>query len=103
MPNIAPLTWCSPHLFDEFNRSSVETTLAAKPGLQLALVRYRTDRPHPVDWVQNLADIDSQKIVWANDLGPQENQELIRYYKDRTVWLVEPDGKAQQVSPYPAF
>ncbi len=103
MPNIAPLTWCSPHLFDEFNRSSVETALEAKPGVHLALVRYGTDRAHPVDWVQNLADIDSQKVVWANDLGPQDNKELIRYYKDRKVWLVEPDNMTQQLSPYPAF
>jgi hypothetical protein len=103
MPNIAPLTWCSPHLFDEFNRSSVETALEPKPGRHLALVRYRTDHPHPVDWVQNLADIDSQRIVWANDLGPQENEELIRYYKDRKVWLVEPDKTTQQLTSYPGF
>ena len=104
LPNIVPLTWCSPHLFDELNRGSVQTALESKPGPQLALVRYRHDRVHPVDWVQNLADIDRQKVVWANDLGPQQNQELIDYFKDRKVWLVEPDKlPSQQISQYERF
>jgi hypothetical protein len=30
-----------------------------------------------------------------------ENLELIHYYKDRTVWLVQPDAKPAQVSLYP--
>jgi len=99
-PQMMPLTWCSPHVFDELNRASVQTALESKGGLQLALVRYRRDRIQPVVWVQNLADIDSQKVVWANDLGPQQNKELIDYFKDRKVWLVEPDKPPPQISPY---
>jgi hypothetical protein len=29
------------------------------------------------------------------------NRELIDYYKDRKVWLVEPDSFPATVSPYP--
>jgi hypothetical protein len=29
-----------------------------------------------------------------------ENLELMNYYKDRTVWLVQPDSKPAQVSLY---
>jgi hypothetical protein len=29
------------------------------------------------------------------------NLELIRYYKDRHVWLVQPDSQSEEVSPYP--
>jgi hypothetical protein len=29
------------------------------------------------------------------------NAELIRYYHDRNVWLVEPDVRQGEVSPYP--
>ena len=87
---------------DELNRARVQTTLESKPGLQLALVRYRHDRLQPVDWVANLANIDSQKVIWANDLELKQNQELIEYFKDRKVWLVEPDKlPQQQISPYP--
>jgi hypothetical protein len=29
------------------------------------------------------------------------NLELIKYYRDRHVWLVEPDSTPATVSPYP--
>jgi hypothetical protein len=64
-----PLTWASPHLFDELSRAPVQAAHEAKPGLHLALVRYRRDHLQPVDWVQNLADIDNQKVIWAHDMG----------------------------------
>jgi hypothetical protein len=41
-----------------------------------------------------------QKVVWANDMGPQQNQELIEYFKDRKVWLVEPDVIPTKISDY---
>jgi hypothetical protein len=100
LPQMAPLTWCSPHLFEQFSREQVQAALESRPGPQLALVRYSHDRLQPVDWVQNLADIDHQKVVWANDLGRQQNRELIDYFKDRHVWLVEPDKVPPQISPY---
>jgi hypothetical protein len=103
MPPMMPLTWCSPHVFDELDRTPIQAEIESKPGLHLALVRYRQDRMQPVDWVQNLADINNQKLIWANDMGPVQNQELIDYFKDRKVWLVEPDKTTTQISPYPIF
>ena len=91
MPRTVPLTWCSPHLFENLSRGPVQTALESKPGFHLALVRYPNEGPEPVDWVQNLADIDRQKVVWANDLGVESNQKLLLYFKDRQVWLVEPN------------
>jgi len=32
-------------------------------------------------------------VVWARDMGPEKNRELLDYYKDRRAWLVEPDEK----------
>ncbi len=101
VPQMVPLTWCSPHLFEQFSRERVQAALESRPGLQLALVRYQNDRLQPVDWVQNLADIDRQKVVWANDMGTRRNQELMNYFKDRQVWLVEPSKIPPQISPYP--
>ena len=40
-------------------------------------------------------------VVWARDMGAAKNQELIDYYKDRRVWLVEPDEKPVRVTPHP--
>lgn len=100
LPQAVPITWCSPHLFNESNRERVQAMLESQPGLQVALVRYPPENLEPVDWVQNLADIDRQKVIWASDMGSQQNQELIDYFKDRHVWLVEPVKIPPQVSPY---
>ena len=35
------------------------------------------------------------------DMGAARNQELIDYYPDRQVWLVEPDKDSAQWGPYP--
>jgi hypothetical protein len=34
-------------------------------------------------------------------MDPADNKELIDYYRDRKVWLVEPDAHPPTVSPYP--
>jgi len=52
------------------------------------------------EWVYNGADIDDQKVVWAQDMGPAENEELIRYYKHRDVWLLEADDQPPKLDPY---
>ena len=63
-------------------------------------MRYRPDHEILEEWVYNGADIDGSKVVWARDMGAAKNQELIDYYKDRRVWLVEPDEKPVRVTPY---
>jgi hypothetical protein len=52
------------------------------------------------EWVQNAADIDRARIVWASDLGDADNEKLERYYPDRTAWLVEPDAHPPRLTPY---
>jgi len=52
--------------------------------------------------VYNPADIDGAKVLWARDMGPSQNKELIDYFRDRTVWLVEADDTPATVSPYRA-
>jgi len=80
-------------------RARVEDELRAIPGDHLVLVRVG---PHPQsdsDWVYNDADIDSAKIVWARDMG-EKNQELLDYYKNRQVWLMDTDQDFPQLRPY---
>jgi hypothetical protein len=33
-------------------------------------------------------------------MGPADNRELMQYYGDRQVWLVEPDAHPISLSPY---
>ena len=58
----------------------------------MVFVRYSPEHTFR-EWVHNGADIDASHIVWARDLGAAENEKLLRYYPQRTAWLLEPDTK----------
>ena len=82
-------------------RARVVADLSKNPGGQLAILRYAPDHFIFEEWVYNSPDIDGSKIVWAREMDPASNAELLRYYKDRKVWLIEPDFNPPRVSPYP--
>lgn len=95
-PNLWPLER-PPEVLE---RSHVLARLERLEGKQLAIVRYAPNHDPTNEWVYNEADIDASKVVWARDMGAAKNQELLDYYKDRQVWLVEPDSQPPHVSPY---
>jgi hypothetical protein len=93
--------WYGPDHFGT-ERERVHETFERQPGRQLVLVRY-SDKHNPLDeWVYNPADIADAKVVWAREMDSADNRELIEYYRDRTVWLVQPDSLPAIVSPWPA-
>jgi hypothetical protein len=70
-------------------RYAVEIYLESHfPGRQLIFVQYGPDHSPDSEWVYNSPEIDAQKIVWAHDLGKNEDQRLINYYSNRSVWRV---------------
>ena len=81
-------------------RARVDAGLEQLPGRQLVIVRYSPDHDPFDDWVYNAADIDGSKVVWAREMHVANDLELIQYYKDRNVWLVQPDKQPAEVSPY---
>jgi len=96
------ITWFGPLGFG-VERAQVEAQLNQLPGRQLAIVRYGVNHDSAgEDWVYNSADIDNSKVVWARDMNQVDNRELIHYYADRKVWLVESDESPVKVVPYPA-
>jgi len=52
------------------------------------------------EWVYNEADIDNAKVIWARDMGASSNEELITYFRDRRVWLIDADEKPPRPVPY---
>jgi len=83
-------------------RAATLARLQELPGRQLAIVHYGPD--HEIcfhEWVYNEADIDRAKVIWARDMGAAKNAELINYFKDRHVWLLEPDEDPPRLSRYP--
>lgn len=83
--------WTRVHLIDRLKR---------EPGRQLVIVRYGPGHVVDDEYVYNSADIDSAQIVWARDMGPAQNEDLIHYFPDRHVWLVQPDESPPRLLPY---
>jgi len=83
----------------EIDRARIQAQLSRLPGQHLVIVHYsRRDIPS-VEWVYNRADIDNSKVVWARDMGPAENQELLRYFANRRVWYVD-RSSGSMIAPY---
>ena len=83
-------------------RARVAAQLDSFPGPQLVLVRYSFSHDPMLEWVYNGADIDHQKVVWARDMGSQNNQELLDFYNSRRVWLLDADARPPRLSEYSA-
>ncbi len=91
-------TWFGPQHFGT-ERAQIEAWLDQQPGKQLVIVRYWGNH-YPFDeWVYNEADIDGSKVIWARDAS--DNLELVRYYRDRKVWVAEPDAIPARITLYP--
>jgi hypothetical protein len=72
-------------------REQILRQLTSAGGKHLVLVRYGEDHNVHEEWVYNAADIDSAAVVWARDLGPERNQELLDYFQGRQIWIAEPE------------
>ena len=84
---------------DPEHRLAIDAQLDSAPGRQLVFVRYWPEHGYH-EWIHNGADIDSQRVVMALDLGADENEKLIRYYPGRMVWLLEPDAIPPSLTRY---
>jgi hypothetical protein len=73
------------------DRADLLHDLESKPGKHVVLVRYGPEHSVHEEWVFNAADIDASKVIWARDLPGEINDQLLRYYPDRTIWLALPD------------
>jgi hypothetical protein len=93
-------SWYGPNGYGG-QRAEVEARLESLPRNQLTIVRYSQNHDPSDDWVYNAADIDASKVIWARDMGTAKNLELIHYYKERQVWLIQPDLHPIRISPYP--
>jgi len=85
-------------------RAELIAELNSTPGKHLVMVRYHKNHDYHMEWVYNGAEIDSAKILWARELDAAQNERLLEYFKDRQVWLFQPDEmdkRIQQLKPYP--
>jgi len=81
-------------------RKPVEDQLSALPGPHLVLVRYSKDHNSGEEYVYNEADIDRAKTVWAREIPSRDLAPLLQYFRDRDVWIYEPDEDDSAARPY---
>ena len=95
---LPPMTWARNYP-EPLAREAVISTLLARGGLHLVLVRYGPEHNPGQEYVYNAADIDASPIVWARDMGTEKNAELLSYFRSRKVWLLYV-GPRLALSPY---
>ena len=83
-------------------RARLLAQLSSVPGPQLVLVHDGPNYDTLFDWVYNAADIDHSKVIWARDMGPEQNKELIQFYRHRRLWLLETGEIPPKLSRYDA-
>jgi hypothetical protein len=81
-------------------RAYIQDWLARRPRKQLVMVHYSQSHSPDQEWVYNGADIDHSKVVWAREMDSKSDEQLIRYFQDREVWLLNADAKPEHVQPY---
>ncbi len=100
LPPDHPATWCHTKP-GNLDRAKIIERLNSLGERYLVLVRYGSRHNWFAEWVYNEASIDTSKVVWAHDMGEAGNRELLEYFKDRRVWLIEPDIEPPKLSRYP--
>jgi len=86
-------------------RSTLIKQLSSADRPQLVIVRYPSpDWNVGNEWVYNGADIDHQRVIFAHDLGAEEDKALLQYYHDRTALLLtfDRDTGYEHVQLYPS-
>ena len=93
-------TWDGINHTQPERRIQISEQVSKIPGQVLIFVQYWPQHIFQDEWVYNEADIDHARVVWARDLGAQENEKLQKYYPGRSVWLLEPDARPPKLQPY---
>jgi hypothetical protein len=93
-------TWDGINHGNPERRIAVNRQLADIPGKLLVFVRYSPLHIFQEEWVWNAADIEGARVVWARDLGVDQDQELVRAWPRRQALLFEPDARPMRITPY---
>jgi hypothetical protein len=86
-------------------RAALIQLLSSADRPQLVIVRYPSpDWQIGEEWVFNSAEIEQQRVVFAHDLGIEEDEALLRYFTDRAALLLtfDRDSGREHIEPYPS-
>jgi hypothetical protein len=72
---------------------NIESSVLAHGKKALVFVEYGANHDVGDEWVYNAPDIDQAPIVWAREISPESDAALVRYFHDRSVWVLKPDAR----------
>lgn len=81
-------------------RQRVTGELSRIAGKDLVLVRYSPRHSVFDEWVYNRADIDSSDIVWAREMSPADDREIVAHFRNRKAWILDADAAPARLIPY---
>jgi hypothetical protein len=79
-------------------RDAILKTLQSRGGQQLVFVRYAAGHFPGEEWIYNPPSLSAAKVLFARDLGDEENQRLLRHYR-RTPWLLQVGDGQPRLTP----
>jgi hypothetical protein len=84
-------------------RARILRQLREQGGRHLVIVHYFKDHSPHEEWVYNEADIDRSAVVWARDMGWEQNQDLLAHFQDRHVWFLAAYPEQPELLCYPPW
>jgi hypothetical protein len=82
-------------------REAIVEQLQRSPGNDLVLVHYTPAHDPHREWVYNAADIENAPIIWAREISPAADAELVaRYGHGRRLWRLAADATPPALQPY---
>ncbi|MGE5207035.1 MAG: hypothetical protein ACM3PW_15590 [Chlamydiota bacterium] len=72
-------------------RAKLQKRLQSMSGRQLVIVHYGPEHDFYEEWVENRADLQDAKVIWAREGSTEQNCRLVASYPGRTVWLLDAD------------
>lgn len=83
-------SWCC-KVHGDYRKARAIEYLNRQSGAHLVIVKAKQDPMNLLQWIYNDAEIDNSTVVWARDLGPSRNAELMAYFQGRQVWALDPN------------
>jgi hypothetical protein len=81
-------------------RASIQAGLEQDNERSLVIVRYGPEHSPQDEWVFNDADLDNSQVVWARDMGADQNRDLVDYFRDRRIWLFKVNNGTEELVLY---
>ena len=81
-------------------RARIDQALHDDHRHHLVVVRYGPGHNPHEEWVYNDADLERAPVIWARDMGRENDGRLLEHFRARTAWLLEPDLEPPRIVPF---